>query len=595
MPGFTQDPEEQSEYKQNLYKALLDNLNPILTMGESYRELSYRPTEEELKSDNSIDFGPEGQQLPKTLAGKLSRFTRKMALDPLYSGANALERAYKGEATLKDAAESALTAISGGSFGSGGSAVANAGPGWQSRTLDWLAGRLGKAPKQATTESWIAKAKQAGLPPDERETLESTIDLLGYKPKDRLGAEALSSVLEKQGNLPTLGIETKVLSQERQEKLSRAGMMASIRANRRAADTEDFSSEAHRLYGLSTRLHRASDEARPRWPQYNLDEVTSPREILYKQKGSTYKNPDIETHYPGELGEGLVWHQREGKLKFPEGESTHLTEQQSDRFAEYANYLRQKKDFDALSRGENDSLRSRWVLESDDIGAMRERLGYDFPNVEDMSDNRVRSMFRMSYGGLGKSREVPKPPLEKDWYKTGFKDLVNRAVKEDSKFISWDSAAVQKKRWPAGEGTDKFFDSHYDQRLVNFAKKEYGVTPEKVNVPTKVMGKVTLISERGENIERPTNSLTMWRAKPEEAPGENLRWAVGDPDFGTYSHYGTYQEAKDALDWLIRRGVETQNNEVWRIPVTEEMKRKVLLEGQYFSKKDDFSRPYDIG
>src|SRR5574343_710516 len=326
------------------------------------------------------------------------------------------------------------------------------GPGWQSRTLDWLAGRLGKAPKQATKESWLAKAKQAGLPTEEREIFNRVFSDLGYSPKDRVGAENIAFALEKTGGpsqtLPTQGIEAIELSAERADRYQRAlekideartDLLTGYKSKRRQLHMERYESN-HPGSDLYKTLRNKSDdlsekitEFRPRWTIHNLDEVTSPREILYKAKGSRYKNPDIETHY-GDLGEGLQWHQREGKRKFPEGESTHLSEQQSDLASEYAH---------ALERVKKQGKRSL------------EDTIYD---------------------------DVPKPTLHENWYKTGFRDLVNRAVKEDSKFVSWDSAAIQKKRWPAGEGTDKFFDTHYDQKLVNFVKKEYGVTPEKVAV-----------------------------------------------------------------------------------------------------------------
>lgn len=594
------DPNE-SESRQSLYRDLLshlnttlwgspstlDNLNPIKTIGETYSELTYRPSEEELKS-NSIEFGPEGKALPKTIAGKLSRFTRKLALDTLYSGANALERAYRGEASIQDAAEAALTAISGGSFGSGGSTIANAGPGWQSRTLDWLVGRLGKAPKQATTESWIAKMKQAGLPEAERTEVEDTIRAIGYNPKDRIGANKLAFEMEHQGNLPDLGIETRILS-NRYTDIHDAMVSKQNKLLKKMQDTTTPTAEWNRAGKAYDTIEDRLDFIRkkmssesPRWSQFNLEEVTSPREILYKQRGSTYRNPDIETHY-GDLGEGLQWHQREGKLQFPEGQSTHLSEQQSDLASEYA---KQQK------IGGNQEERQRIIRRIEQLRDPNSSMAQLSEDTRRTLINQLSSELMASHGN------VPKPTLGENYYKTGFRDLVNRAVKEDSKFVSWDSAAVQKKRWPAGEGTDKFFDQHYDQKLVSFVKKEYGVTPEKIE-----LGKPRVFLDRN-NKPIPRELLMVEKGGITSDDGYRIVYknpeatgAFSDAKYETFHSFSTKEQAEDFIRYKYETVDPKDSKQIWRIPITDDIKRKVLLEGQYFSKKpeDDFRRPYDIG
>src|SRR5574343_515698 len=441
MPGFV-DPNEQ-ESRQSLYRDLLyhlnttiwgspsiqDNLNPAKTLGETFSELTYRPSEEELRS-NSIEFGPEGKALPKTIAGKLSRFTRKLALDPLYSGANALDRAYKCQASMQDSAESALTALSGGMFGSGGSAVANAGPGWHSRTLDWLAGRLGKAPKQATKESWLAKAKQAGLPTEEREVIDWS--LRDYGPKDRMGADNLSYIAEKMHNLPTQGIEAIELSAERADRYQRAlekideartDLLTGYKSKRRQLHMERYESN-HPGSDLYKTLRNKSDdlsekitEFRPRWTIHNLDEVTSPREILYKAKGSRYKNPDIETHY-GDIGEGLQWHQREGKLKLPEGESTHLSEQQSDLMSEWVKGTSKKGVTyytDPQAGRIEINPRDVHIRQADD-GEYYLDVGGNYHGYF-RTENEALIDLNRRISQATKETPVPKPTLHENWYK----------------------------------------------------------------------------------------------------------------------------------------------------------------------------------
>jgi len=458
-----------------------------------------------------------------------------------------------------------------------------------------------------TAESWIAKAKQAGLPPDERALLEQNIKNT-YTEKDRIGAENISYLMEKSG-LPTQGIESIELSEELARPFHKKAAAAEYGMDKlqsrvqRLIDTEGYIKKQSEIQHLDKAMYRLqnkqeaaiekAEQIEPRWYQYSLDEVTSHREILYKQRGSTYKNPDIETHYPGELGEGLVWHQREGKLKFPEGESTHLTEQQSDLISEWVKHgNKQDKNvyiWEGMAGEEYTTpLRNIEIRRLDDesFGIVERSTGREFETFP------TRRMAEQHIEQSSGEANVPKPPLEKDWYKTGFKDLVNRAVREDSKFISWDSAAVQKKRWPAGEGTDKFFDSHYDQKLVNFVKKEYGVTPEKIN-----LGKKSGFSDpqTGESISADKITIKEYRYES----GEPYYEVVANPGAGQpfvnlgIREFDTREAAQLFIDAAAKAGGGV--DEVWRIPVTEEMKRKVLLEGQYFSKKDDFSRPYDIG
>lgn len=508
MPGFV-NPDE-TESRQNLYRDLLSHLNTTIWGSPS--------------------------TLPRSESGKYT-----LDMNPV----EAFDKSKNPEGAIF--AEPQLNWIE--------SAINTKGPGWQSRTLDWLAGRLGKAPKQATVESWIAKAKGAGLPTEERNTFERMLSESNYGPKDRVGAETLGFMAEKKG-LPTQGIETKELSElasyrntKKHIALQRGESTLSNRIVNILLDkrTEDVPIE--KLQNVRDTLHSRArsiynEDFTPKWSQYNLEEVTSPREILYKQRGSTYKNSDIEAHY-GDLGGGLQWHQREGKLKFPEGESTHLSEQQSDLMSEYIKGVSKHKE----------------LLSGDPKIAFED------------------SVF-----------SSPKPTLHENWYKTGFRDLVNRAVKEDSKFVSWDSAAVQKKRWPAGGGTDKFFDQHYDQKLVNFVKKEYGVTPEKIE-----LGKPRGIKDYQTGKAIPKNELKI----VEGVAGDSRNYQiVNKNESEVFNVFNSREQAENFIEYMYKNIDPKDSKEVWRIPVTDEMKRKVLLEGQYFSKKDEdntFRRPYEIG
>lgn len=472
------------------------------------------------------------------------------------------------------------------------SAVGNKGPGWQSRTLDWLAGRLGKAPKQATVESWLSKAKGAGLPTEERDLLTKALsEMSGYSSKDRIGADAVGFMAEKAG-LPTQGIEAKILSEDAarrytnahdaleiythkiHDKIERTVHSDRFAQSQSKQDTFENLSQLERKIRLKQAdIYKLIHENSPRWSQYNLDEVTSPREILYKAKGSTYKNQDIETHY-GNLGEGLQWHQREGKLRFPEGESTHLTEQQSDLASEWAK----------AQKTNGPDLTGRYIY--DETGR-RQQVTQDMLRTINTIDG-PRTGYTNHRGNFVIVNDpiynAPKPTLHENWYKTGFRDLVNRAVKEDSKFISWDSAAVQKKRWPAGEGTDKFFDQHYDQKLVNFVKKEYGVTPEKVE-----LGKPRGIKDYQTGQAVPKDELKI----VEGIAGDSRNYSITNKNESEiFNVFNSKQQAEDFIEYMYKNIDPKDSKVVWRIPVTDEIRRKVLLEGQYFSKNEEANRPY---
>jgi hypothetical protein len=142
---------------------------------------------------------------------------------------------------------------------------------------------------------------------------------------------------------------------------------------------------------------------------------------------------------------------------------------------------------------------------------------------------------------------------------------------------------------------------------VKFAEKEYGVKAEKIPVSNKK----DLLKRSGiSNLQDPftgdmvpaeqvtivpfqSDGRTLYdigRLYPEGHDGHLQPRRQG---FGM-TGYETPEDAVAHIRELIEHtDTPTETTEVWRIPITEEMKRKVLLEGQYFSKNK--SKPASPG
>lgn len=582
---------------------------------EFIKEITYSPTDEELGDIRAP--GPVG-----SVGGFAGRMLRKNVADPIRGMFRSVKKAQEGsfkspEEMGRAALEFAgnMVGMPGGSSGLGsGARIARP---WQSRTLDTITGVLPtgkKFPDTATPQTWLSKLKGAGLPKEEVEVAESF--LTAADPRSKLDRQQLASALdegrnkerymaarnelmvlrkaakdegyagiETQGDiatmdralvlrremeqaatdrmaLPTLGVTKTELGGPEwavaQDKLDKNSALidylrksiddrlliaakekypnANINTsnlheykNRELVDSisstdEGFAydlSNYNRVLRENMKLIDETTGKRPRWSQYNIEGVENPREVLYHAKPksgeSEYINSDMETHYGQDKGKNLLFHQREGELTLPNGKkSTHISEQQSDWHSEYekATKISAKKQELAAK-----------AVERNDIEFLRGEIpdGFDVDNMSDSSVLGYAKRYLVRRAGM------PEPPMKDTWYKMGFKDAVKRAVEAGHDYVTWDTADTQIKRWPAGEGAKKYFDQHYDEKLVKLAAKEYGVKPEKVVLQTDEIAGLSGVS------------------------GELVP---------------------------IKK-----TNEVWRIPITEDMKRKILLEGQYFSKR----------
>lgn len=488
---------------------------------------------------------------PARVAGRLVRY----ALEGPKELGRIWDRAKEGKATLMDSVTGALAGLNpsvGPGLGAG--PRIKAAP-WQSKTLDFVLGNPGpwkQPPKAASPQQWLSKAKSAALPREETEFLFPFLEKAD--PKGKITGEQIAIALEGKGpgTLPALGVTRTELGgpayHAAQKKLDEIAPKAQEAIEKlrgfREANTPSSSPElleAKKNFNelLDTQQKLTEDVAgkRPKWPQHQLEGIENPREILYHAKGKggeDYINSDMRMHF-GEKGKNLAWFQQEGDLRMPDGKkSTHISGLQNDWAAEYA---KQQSD---INRADN--------------------LPYHVQHP------------------------VPEPPMKDTWWKTGLKDAVRRAVVEGKDYLSWDTAEIQSKRYPdPNPGTHKYFQKHYDENIPKQLAKDYGVKPEKVNISEGTKFTVDLMTDVGELKSRPVDSLTIWRGKEGEGPGPNLDWIVGDPDFGTYGHFETLLQAEKALKEL--RKMQKEEKQVWRIPITDEIKRKVLLEGQYFTKQ----------
>jgi hypothetical protein len=544
------------------------------------KEILYEPSDEEL---GNIEAGP-GKVA--TVGGLIGRFARKWVADPVRGMYRAVDKARTGKFKSPEEMGSAALDFAGNmagtpGFGSGLGSGARVAVPWQSRTLDTVLGNTPagkKMPESATPMTWASKLKGAGLPKSEYDIAERFLDEADLKSK--MTRKQLAAALEFEG-LPTQGVTVTelggpkwVAGQKRLDEIPTLVTKAKEAQNARIHEMykergvpvsfEEYSvdhkwKELHkqRTQLLQEQMQLATDALgkRPHWPQYNIEGLENPREVLYhgkpKSGESEYINSDMKTHY-GEKGENLIFHQREGELKLPDGKkSTHISEQQSDWHAERA--------------------------KQDEALAVIKRAPEQAERLQDF----VRST-------------VPEPPMKDTWYKTGFKDAVKRAVEAGHDYVTWDTADTQIKRWPAGEGAEKYFKGHYDEKLVKFAAKEYGAKPEKVKVGKS--GKVeNMVELPADNFDDETATFARRGFYIRRDPGDSNVFVVGHDEIGgtfnsEWNVFGSHDAAEQFLSDHLTHG-RAKQKEVWRIPITEDMKRKVLLEGQYWTKKDKAATP----
>lgn len=557
---------------------------------------------------------------PARVAGRLVRY----ALEGPKELGRVWDRAVQGKATLMDSITGTMAAINpsfGGGFGAG--PRMKAAP-WQSRTLDTILGQgQRKVPESASPDRWMSILKGSGLPKEELDKVSSVMPMLD--PKSKVSGSQLAAVLEHPKYLPTLGVTRTELGgpkweamQKRlndlnithtdiqQRMIQRESALKDIlikenptikeaefgnvfRSMKRVdPEYQKIIAERNKLIGEHAKLSQQSVGKRPHWSEsyHNIEELKSPREVLYHAPPKEvwrgeYSNHDMRLHYPGK-DKNLLFHQREGILEFPDGKkSTHISEQQSDWISEFEKSSKGVGDILSFKASDGTVYTGQKpiIIRDEHRGKFRITNENGIWLDDTLFDNLSEAKKFIKENSIIK--DVPEPPMKDNWWKMGLKDAVKRAVEAGHDYLTWDTPETIIKR--GGEKIRGVAENHYGNNVPGFLKKEYGVETKRVPVGKTEGRVVDLLSDRGETVNRPVEALSIYRVPAEEAPLPTLRWVVGDPDFGTYAHYGSLREAENMLNQLLE--YRRKDREVLKIPITEEMQRKVFLEGQFFSKQ----------
>jgi hypothetical protein len=146
--------------------------------------------------------------------------------------------------------------------------------------------------------------------------------------------------------------------------------------------------------------------------------------------------------------------------------------------------------------------------------------------------------------------QPPDMPYKKDWHELGFKRALMEALRDGSKrYLAWTTGEAQAKR-NYGENWEvdfprkaKFPLQLYNEKIVRFAKKFLGVTPQRY--------------DRG-------------------------KWVVFDPTTGAeIEYFDSEQEADDYTEreYARSRNIldhEKSDDELWYIKITDEMRDKYI-------------------
>jgi hypothetical protein len=186
---------------------------------------------------------------------------------------------------------------------------------------------------------------------------------------------------------------------------------------------------------------------------------------------------------------------------------------------------------------------------------------------------------------LGENPKIPEPIMLNTWWKHGLKASIKDAVKSGHDYFTWDPAETQMKRFAgAGEDVAQYMKNHYDNNIPGFLKKEYGVEAKKVdlsagkNDPTGRVRHVNFPDEHG----IPPQDLSIER---NHEGGYSFVYQPFNSMFeGSWNRFPSRQAANQFMESRITEApMKLEKKEVWQIPITEEIKKKVA-EGQFWSK-----------
>jgi hypothetical protein len=499
-----------------------------------------------------------------------------------------------------------------------------AGP-WRSRTLETIE-KNPKMPSSASSQTWLSKLKGAGLPKDETMVAEK---FLGQaSPGGKLSREQVADALSTK--LPELGITKTILGgaeweagQKRLDELSNILRPVEIittdpnnylRGTKIVQAPQLSREEFKRILDEHARLAQDAVGKRPSWPQLNIEGLKDYKEEYFHaplKDGGKYRNADMEIHHP-QNPDNLLYIKHSGTLELPDGKkSTHLGTLQNDHAAEFESKKAQKDIMtsrevsntfgNVLDNVNIDNLdqqqRARFtylnhLYQGDNTDAL-ENNSYELMQWAQGKSDRLEQSFvrdmdmHFTQWGVRRANKLstPEPIMLNTWWKHGLKASIKDAVKSGHDYFTWDPAETQMKRFAgAGEDVAQYMKNHYDNNIPGFLKKEYGVEAKKVdlsagkNDPTGRVRHVNFPDEHG----IPPQDLSIER---NHEGGYSFVYQPFNSMFeGSWNRFPSRQAANQFMESRITEApMKLEKKEVWQIPITEEIKKKVA-EGQFWSK-----------
>jgi hypothetical protein len=554
---------------------------------EFMKEVTYSPKDEELGDIRAP--GPVG-----SVGGFAGRMIRKNIADPLRGMYRSVQKAQEGgfkdpEEMVKAGMEFAGN-LAGTPGGKGG-----LGSGWRSRTLETIE-KNPKMPSSASPQTWLSKLRGAGLPKDETMVAEK---FLGQaSPGGKLSREQVADALSTK--LPELGVTKTTLGgaewEAGQKRLDKLGPILqdahnnlnNLRGNTAVKQADSTISTYRNLLDEHSKLSQEVAGKRPSWPTYNIEGLKDYKEEYFHaplKEGGTYRNADMELHHP-QNPDNLLYIKHSGTLDLPDGKkSTHLSTLQNDHAAEFDKYKGKAGEPVYIREGMQGDLHPTPIRNLTHYGNERDGFGVmDATTGQALSEGYMtrEELARHIAENTGEQNAVPEPIMLNTWWKHGLKGSIKDAVKAGHDYFTWDPAETQMKRF-AGTGEDaaQYMKNHYDNNIPGFLKKEYGVEAKKVELgETKKIYKSPYagFSAQSEDIRVAPNHSSMQLENGAPSFTIERRTGYGWED-AREQIFHTQEEAQSWIDHNTKGG----GKEVWQIPITEEIKKKVQ-EGQFWSK-----------
>lgn len=327
------------------------------------------------------------------------------------------------------------------------------------------------------------------------------------------------------------------------------------------------------------------------WEDYTTGKADNYREILWKMPESSYSNQAMRTHWGDE--EGVVVHARIDDQRLTNGSKALFIEEiQSDwhneghkqGYSDAANLDELKTEvalkkmaisdaYVAMSsvEGKYTALLQDFDRITNDNEAWQRDVASLIKKLKDAEDAHARARHD-HFIAAEKLRTavsngyVPDAPFRYNYHEYALKNLLRMAAEEEYDALAWTPAYMQSERW-----SDEYAEGYrieYDQDIPKFLNKygkQWGAKVERIGldgVDTGIVDEAYIDSLTERNYE----IIRKLRTIQNEAEAAQLM-----------------SEAQKLQEEIRKARLGT----VWAIPITPEMKRSVLYEGQQRFSVDD--------